>query len=344
MPVQGSLRELSALEVLQLIGSQRKTVTLRVESNDQEVQLHFEEGLLRAAHRGHAAAGEPYLETLIGLGHISPHDAMLLAEQVRESGRDLWTASLEIPRIDRETCEGAYRRAAEALIDRMLLWERGHFALLPPEPVETVFSPGLSVEEILIDAMRRLDELASWKQGTLPESSVPCLPGTEELVISSDPLRRAIVRQIDGRRTLAQICEATRLGEHEVYSAIADGIETRWIQLLEASQTSEPPTSGPRQSLRRSPALVALLILLAVGIGSAWVTRRFQADQTAWREARTQWEEIDLRRMIEVYRYRTGAYPADLADLTAAGLPVSQDVGARWAYASQETAYRLVER
>lgn len=344
MPVQGSLRELSALEVLQLIGSQRKTVTLRIESGEQQIQLHFEEGLLRAAHRPHAAAGEPYLETLIGLGHLSPHDAMLLAEQVRESGRDLWTASLEIPRIERATCEEAYRRAAEAVIDRMLLWERGHFALLPPEPVETVFSPGLSVEEILIDAMRRLDELASWKQGALPETSVPCLPGTEELVVSSDPLRRAVVRQIDGRRTLAQICEATRLGDHEVYQAIADGIETGWIQLLESTPSPEAPAAAPRHTLRRSPALVALLILLAVGIGSAWVTRRFQADRTAWREARTQWEEVDLRRMIEVYRYRTGDYPADLADLTAAGLPVPKDAEARWAYAPLETAYRLVER
>jgi hypothetical protein len=344
MPVQGSLRELSALEVLQLIGSQRKTVTLRIESGEQEIQLHFEEGLLRAAHRNHAAAGEPYLETLIGLGHISPHDAMQLAGQVRDSGRDLWTVSLEIPRIERETCERAYRGAAEATIDRLLLWERGHFVMLPPEPVETVFTPGVSIEEILIDAMRRLDELASWKQGSLPEGSVPCLAGSEEHVISSDPLRRAIVRQIDGRRTVAQIVEATRLGEHEVYQAIVEGIDNGWIQILQGMRPAESAPPGARETLRRSPALVALLVLLAVAIGCSWVGRRLQTDHTAWRETRTQWEEIDLRRMMEVYRYRTGAYPADLAALEAEGLPVPEDTEERWAYAPQESAYRLVRR
>jgi hypothetical protein len=344
MPVQGSLRELPALEVLQLIGSQRKTVTLRIEAEDLEIGLHFEDGLLRAAHRRHAAAGEPYLETLIGLGHISPHDAMQLAEQVRESGRDLWTVSLEIPRLERETCEQAYRRAAEALIDRLLLCDRGHFALLPLEPVESVFAPGLSVEEVLIDAMRRLDEMASWKQGALPEGTVPCLTRSEELVVTSDPLRRALVRQMDGRRTIAQIVEATRLGEHEIYQAIADGIEQGWIQILEGLTPVDAPPTSARETLRRSPALVALLILLAVAIGSSWVGRRLRTDQTAWRETRTQWEETDLRRLIEVYRYRNGAYPADLASLETAGLPVPAGSAERWAYAPQEAAYRLVPR
>ncbi len=344
MPVQGSLRELSALEVLQLIGSQRKTVTLRIESGEQEIQLHFEEGLMRAAHRRHAAVGEPYLETLIGLGHISPHDAMHLAEQVRDADRDLWTVSLEIPRIERETCEQAYRRAAEATIDRLLLWEKGHFVMLPPEPIEPVFTPGLSIEEILIDAMRRLDELASYKQGSLPEGSVPCLAASEETMISSDPLRRAILRQIDGRRTIAQIVDATRLGEHEIYQAIADGIESGWIQILEAMRPATVAPASNRETLRRSPALVTLLILLAIGIGSSWLGRRLQTDQTAWRETRTRWEEIDLRRMIEVHRYRTGTYPAQLADLEAMGLPVLKGMEERWAYAPQAPAFRLVRR
>ena len=229
------------------------------------------------------------------------------------------------------------------MIDRLLLWDRGHFVLLPPEPVEPVFSPGLSVEEILIDAMRRLDELAAWKQGSLPEDSVPCLAGDEELFISSDPLRRAIVRQIDGRRSIAQIVEATRLGVHEVFQAIADGKDNGWIQILDGSVKDVPPPQVGRETLRRSPAMVALLTVLAIGIGSSWVGRTLQTDQTAWHETRTRWEEVDLRRMIEVYRYRHGSYPADLAELTE-GLPLSGEALDRWAYAPQEMGYRLVPR
>lgn len=344
MSVQGNLKEMGVLEILQLIGTQRKSATLRVESGEQRIEFHFHDGLLVACHRLSGGESEPFLETLVGLGHLTPAEAIRLADEAQQSRREIWTAALEHPRLDRELCTQVYLRALEGLIDRALLWDMGNFILLPLAPVTEAISPGLPVESILIDAMRRLDELADMKQGRLTPHAVPCLTGGEASVVSTDPLRRAVCRQIDGRRRMEEIVTATRLGEHEVYEAVCGGIEGGWIQILDPMRVQPVPIPAARRILR--PILVAslLVLLLAIGASSAWVGGHGPVDRSPWREAGARWEECDLRAMIEVYRYRTGAYPKSLQQLAEAGLPLCGDAIDRWIYRIEGDAYRLSER
>jgi hypothetical protein len=345
MPIQGSLRDLSVLEAIQLIGTQRKTVTLRLQCDPEEFHLHFEDGLLVASHRRGGGRDEPFLEAMVAMTHLSPPEAARIGQHLRSSPRDMWSSVLDQPHLDRETCERVYLLATEAIIDRVLLWDRGHFALLPPTKVEPVFSPGLSLDTVLLDAMRRLDEVASWKKGMLPPTSVPCLNGQEELYISSDPLRRAVVRQVDGRRTMNQIVEATRLGEHPIYSTLAEGVEAGWVQVLGLIIPERPrPEPASRATLQRVPAVILLLAFLALGVGSAWIGQRFAKSRNPWLEASARWEEVDLRRMVEAYRYKNGAYPRDLAKLVQEGFPLDDDLTDHWDYALVGNAYELRPR
>jgi len=361
MPVQGSLRDLSALEVVQLIGAQRKTVALKIESDDSSVFFHFRDGLLVAAHPRKPRSGVAFVETLVGLGHIAPADGIRLVETSRSEERDLWTLALEIAHLDRETLETVYLRALEAQLDRVLLWEQGKFSMLPPGGVDELIRPGIPVDMLLVDAMRRLDELAAWKQGDLPPRAVPTLHGPDEWHSSPDPLRRAVARQIDGRRTIAEVAAATRLGEHDVYETIAAGVEGGWIQILapaavteasprfETVDAVEPPSgdwraSSHRPVVRKSPVAVVLAILLTLGLGSSWASRRISTDRSAWDSARVQWEEVDLQRLIEVWRYRHGAYPSSLSSLAEDRLPLSDGAEGRWEYRIDGTSYTLTRR
>lgn len=344
MAIQGSLQEMSVLEVIQLIGTQRKSATLRITGPDDEVHLHFREGLLVASHTPGGGESEPFLDTLVALSHLSPAEAIGIREQVIHGGRDLWKAVRAVPHLSEETCRDVYHQATAATIDRVLLWEKGHFSVLPRSAVEPGLHPGESVDTILLDAMRRLDEVASLKQGNLPPTSVPCLNGPEELCVSSDPLRRAILRQIDGRRTVQQIVEATRLGEYEIYATLAKEREEGWIQTLAPRRTEVPAAAPSREILSRWPAVAALATILALGVGSAWIGQRLQPDRRAWVQSATRWEEHDLRRMLEVYRLRNGAYPDRLARLQDEGLPVEPHPEKRWTYRTVEDAYRLEMR
>ncbi|MFB3909835.1 MAG: DUF4388 domain-containing protein [Candidatus Eisenbacteria bacterium] len=344
MAVQGSLRELSVLEALQMIGSQRKTATLELESPEGKVQLHFRDGLLVASHRRDAAEGDAFLDSLVALGHLSPTEAVRIAHDVRQ-GRDLWTLAREIDYLDEGTLREVYGRATEATLDRVLLWERGHFAILSAAPVEPVLRPGLGSDSILLDSMRRLDELAAWRSGPLPPDAVPCVCGREDEFVGEDRLRRAVLRQIDGRRTIEQIGEATRLGAYDVYGTIAEGLQASCLLLLDLrTGVREPaPESVAHREVHRPRALVVLSLLLAVGLGGAWVGQERGDEDRPWQRARRSWEEIDLRRTIEVYRHRHGEYPAALASLEAERL-LPHDAAARWLYRPEGSAYRLSPR
>jgi hypothetical protein len=343
MPIQGSLRDLSVIETLQLVGNQRKTVSLRLATEEDEVVLHFREGLLTSIRAIQGGRREPFLDALVALGHISPSEALPLSAQVWEEGRDPWIVACEVPHLERGTCERVFLGVTEALLDRILLWDRGHFAMLPPASAEAVFRPGLAMDNILLDAMRRLDELAAWKQGDFPASAIPFLASGGDLVVSSDPLRRAVLRQVDGRRSIREIVEATRLGEHETYATIADGVQGGSIHLL-SRPVAAAPQAPTREILRRSPALAVLLLILLLVATSSWVDKRLSIDQGPWHEARARWEEIDLRRLIEVHRYRTGSYPRELGGMERSGVDIPRSMTERWFYQMDGASYRLIPR
>jgi hypothetical protein len=344
MPIQGSLQDMSVLEAVQLVGTQRKSTTLVLESKQDEVHLHFREGLLVSSHRKGGGQGEPFLDAMVALGHLSPSEAMSISQQIVDHGRDLWRVALEMEHLTRETCEQVYRQATEATLDRVLLWEEGHFALLPTAQIEYVFDPGISVDSLLLDAMRRIDELASWKQGQLAPEVVPCLEGLEENYVSSDPIRRAVLRQVDGRRTLAEIVEATRLGEYEIYSAISEGAEAGWVQLLRPTQPREMTAPPVPVVLRRVPAMMILVGFLAVAVVSIWFGQTGKRETRGWSESRAQWEELDLRRQIEVHRFRHGSYPANLDVLEPFSGQKPASWTLRWRYKSDDRAYTLTQK
>ncbi len=344
MPIQGSLRDLSVLEALQLIGSQRKSVTLEISADDERALFHFREGRLIAARRTQRGRGEPFLAALAALGHVSPADALALGQQVHENGRDPWSVAIEVSHLERETCARVYQATVEAILDRVLLWERGHFAMLPPAAAPSVFDPGLGTDVLLLDAMRRLDELAAWKQGELPPECVPCLSGSAETVVSSDPVRRAALRQVDGHRTVAEIVGAARLGEYEIYQTLCEGIGEGWIEILDRPCRGDAPPPPVREILRRAPALAALFVLLILVATSSLIGKRISPDDAQWQEARARWEEIDLTRALDVYRYRTGAYPEGLETLEEAGLPLPPHALDRWLYQPDRDSFRLLRR
>ncbi len=351
MPIQGSLRDLSVLETLQLIGAQRKSAELLIESDSDEAHLHFRDGMLVAAHRKDPRPDETFIDLLVGLGHIAPTDSIRLVDEAREHHRDIWVLTTEVPHLSKETCQAVYLRSVEAQLDKVLLWERGRFSILPPCGIEEALRPGISMDALLVDAMRRLDELSAWKQGSLPPTAVPYLRSPDEWLEGNDPLRRAVVRQIDGRRTIAEVVEATRLGEHDVYETIAAGCDAGWIQILPANARGEAGGNEPRDGraalkpvLRRSPVLIAVGILLTIGLGSSWTERRISVDRSAWDRARARWEEIDLERALEIWRYRHGSYPAALDSLGADRLPVPAGFEEHWDYRIEADSYVLSPR
>jgi hypothetical protein len=93
--------------------------------------------------------------------------------------------------------------------------------------------------------------------------------------------------------------------------------------------------------LRRWPGVFALLCLVLVTATVSWIGQHRDPVSNPWAKTQAYWEEPDLRRLIETYRYRHGSYPRDLTDLARDHLPIDKQIAQRWKYQRTNQSYTL---
>lgn len=351
MAIHGSLKEMNVLETLQLVGAQRRSTTLRFTRGNEAISLHLREGQLLAYSVVTGDAREPFLDALVALGHASPVDTIELRRCVKDEGQDPWTLALHIPHLQRTTCAAVYQAVLEATLDRLVLWDRGNFTMHPLGLTTQAFDPSIAIDTLLLDTMRRLDELAAWREGEFAPTAVPCLAdegarGTIEAA-APDAIARAVLRQMDGRKNIEEIVRAMPLGDHAVYQVIVEGYEQGLVRIL---SYREAPAAAPQPAVVQPREFtgsgVATLVVLAgvaalAAVGSTVMRERILLERHAARARDVQWAEADVERALEACRFRTGAYPGSLSDLAASGVPLPRDAARSWSYQSHGERYAL---
>jgi hypothetical protein len=240
----------------------------------------------------------------------------------------------------------------EAVLDDLVLWDRGTFTMHPLGLTTQAFDPPIAIDTLLLDTMRRLDELAAWREGEFAPEAVPCLvdEGARSAIEApaGDPIARAVLRQVDGRKSIEEIVRAIPLGAYAVYQVIADSYEQGQLQILTyrggRPAAAPPPVAIPSRVRTTSVAASAILFasLACLAILSAVVLReRILEDRASSRAAAVLWAEADVERALEAYRYGHGAYPASLGDVTKSGIPLPRDAESHWAYRSEGSTFTL---
>jgi len=144
--------------------------------------------------------------------------------------------------------EGA--RRGEAAVYSLLTWGEGEFALEPASgaaPLEALTTK--SNQSLLLEAARRLDELAALRQVMASfEGPVRMDPGFREAMLhrALPPELHQVVELCDGTREISQLIEASSLDEWETLKLLV-----RYLRL----GMLEPPTSkrlSPRLTVQAS--------------------------------------------------------------------------------------------
>jgi hypothetical protein len=104
---------------------------------------------------------------------------------------------------------------------------------------------------------------------------------------------------------------------------------------------SLPKTTATRRALHRWPVVVVLACFFLVTATVSWIGHRIEPTSSSWEKTQAYWEEPDLRRLIETYRYRHGYYPLDLTELDRDNLPIAPATLGRWQYMRQNQSYTL---
>jgi len=327
MALQGNLRDFSATEILQLLGSQKKTGRLTLESGGNKLVVYVHEGYIVSARSPGLTDGDPLLDFLKRIHRVSPDQALGLATLHQESGRDLETLLIQGRYLSADDLPGCIERQILDSLSGGLGWSDGTYQFDPEHVWEQTPAARLSMDGVLIEIARRVDEEGRYAKVFNDANmllSVRDLPDPDQLIGEE---ATELFSLIDGRRTLSEIVEQSALTGFETRDALNRMLEANWIEiagrragpaLVVTAPVTPPPASGTpveRHSLLRELTLAAIIAaaVLAVRFESHFLQppppRPVASDVFAAAAMR------DLRSALDLYRRERGSYPAKIEEL-----------------------------
>jgi hypothetical protein len=324
MALQGNLRDFSATEILQLVGTQKKTGCLTMEWNTEKALVYVLEGRIISTRPPGMTKDDPLLAFLRKVHRLSDEQYRGILTIQRESNRDLEDLLLNGRYLETEELAGFVERQILDDLMRLVRWENGAYRFDPHTRWQSTPIVRLSIEGALIEAARRGDEQ---KRFVSVFRDPYQLLGVRDLPDPNEPLseeERELFGIVDGQHTVVEVVESASLSEYEAYEALHRMLEAHWIEVVgRRDPGSMPDTTSPSTAHRvaqvRSWAkelLVAGLVLGALlglrGISQAIDPAKApppQGDVFAAAQMR------DVRFALDLYKREKGTYPHHLDDL-----------------------------
>jgi uncharacterized protein DUF4388 len=325
MALQGNLHDFSAMEILQLLGSQKKSGCLVLEWNTERSLVWVTDGRIVSTRSHGMSKDDPLAAFLIQVHRLSDEQFRGLLTIQRESGRDLEDLLVNGRYVESNELAALLERQILNDLTRLVRWEHGTYRFDP-----NVRWPGaplvtLSMEGVMMEAARRVDEQKHYVSMFRDPHQ---LLGVHDLPDPSEPLsdeEREIFGIIDGQHTVAEVVVAAPLCEYEAYESLHRMLQAHWIEFVgrrDPGVSMVTPVAPPPRADRHAPPrwvnelIVAGVMLFAV-LFVRFVASRVRVVHTlepatdvyAASDAR------DLRFAVELYARERGSLPRRLEDL-----------------------------
>lgn len=351
MALSGKLRELGPLELLQMIGLQRKSGLLRVRCGGRTLHLDIRQGQIAAAH-----PAEGRLERLlVALDLIEPQQAERAAMIAEGSGDDLIEVLMRAEGMEEGTLLPALALHAQSEVDFLLAQSDGLFELDTEAPAPRApVAAGLSLERAIHEGVRRLDEVANLRSTRFTSDTIlapapdapPPLPGAAAHLRSLLQTPRAIP-EILSASGLPPYETLTTLEEMAGAGLVAVSRETRAAAVVVVPRSEGLPPAGRMGGLIR--VVAAFVAALGVRVLLASVPTAAPSGPVPFLEqsAYERREIAELTLALEIYRFESANYPlslyylADRRLVDRAGLEDSEGRLYDYELAAGGTAYLL---
>ncbi|MFQ5789211.1 MAG: DUF4388 domain-containing protein [Acidobacteriota bacterium] len=301
MALRGTLKDFALPDIFQLIGMQRKTGVLTLESDRETVTVVFENGMVV-----HADSSVRRLDDL--LGNVLVRRGKLAKEALEEalakqkvSMQRLGYVLTHHGYIEPEALRDALSEQVQQIVFRIFRWKSGQYDFDPSSSVD--YDRGnitpVSTDHILMEGIRRVDE---WPiiEKRIPSLQVvfrPLVPhhqirvtqeGAGDIVslesamedLERELLRRGgtapsdevvlteaearVYRLLDGRRTVAAVIDLTGMSDFDVCRTLFDFIERSLVASVGQKQTTVTRVGARPVAPSAPPIGVPLLVGVVV--------------------------------------------------------------------------------
>jgi hypothetical protein len=324
MALQGSLRDFSATEILQLVGSQKKTGCLTMEWNTERIVVFVQDGRIVSTRMPGLTKDDPLLAFLLKVHRLSPEQHQGILTIQRDSSRDLEDLLINGRYLDAEELTGFLERQILDDLTRLGRWENGTYRFDPHTRWTATPLVRLSIEGALIEAARRVDEQKRFHsvfKDPYQLLGVRDLPDPDAELAEEE---REMFGIIDGLHTVSEVVDAAPLSEYEAYEALYRMLDANWIEFVGRRDPGSVPAAAPASSMpvsqrarpyARELALAGMVVaalmvlrLLSIAIDPG---RRPPPPDDVFAAARMR----DLRFALDLYRRENGVYPEKLEAL-----------------------------
>jgi uncharacterized protein DUF4388 len=335
MALQGTLKDFGLGDIFQLIGIQRKTGVLKLESAEDSVTIKFLEGQVVGADTKRRSVEGLLGSVLVRTGRIT---ATQLQEALREQKRSLQRLGFVLVRngmISEDDLIEALRVQSLQIIYRLFRWRAGTYSFKGVDDLdydERHFQP-ISAETILMEGARMIDEwpiierrIRSDHQVFRRSAAAEQLARRVDSIVDRDMdvdlgtddvgrerpeaerlsnEEREVLSLVDGKRTVEEINDLSSLGEFDTYRVLSELLTRHLVEEVRRSpvRTSGVGARGRRwlDGIVRAGSGAIVLALVAHGaaglLESPWAPWRATAVVAASEQLRRHASQSRLERI-----------------------------------------------
>lgn len=230
MGLSGSLRTMSAGDLIQWLSLALKTGLLVVKHAGIEKRIYFRRG--RIISSGSSDPREYLGQFLISHGYINEEELKKAMEVQRQSHILLGKILVTIGVIEEPDLVRLMRLKAQEEIYAIFLWDEGEFDFDDDEQPKMQMIPlEVDVTGVILEGTRRADE---WPRIREVVSSGACTPVVDKPIDLDDmeEMKKRIVQAVNGHRTIDEIVLESRSSEFHVAKTVFEMIIAKKMQLL----------------------------------------------------------------------------------------------------------------
>lgn len=332
MALEGSLKDFSVLDILQLIANQQKTGTLTITSKKGKIVVDFKKGMITAAF--HVKGGEQLLldEYLLNSGRISEENMAKVEKSHLETGLPLDEILIRDGYITEEEFREVVTFKIQEIIDELFMWNEGTYrfelskGLYPSSRVKV----SLRTEALIMEGARRADELPRILE-VLPDENV-LIVKTNKVVPGLGAAEKKVLSLLSQPHTVAELVRRSGMGKFRTYEALFNMVKAGVAKTAGLKEPEVIEKEKPKRAIAKRVWDVLLVFSIgAVIVVGIW-TKRNQKEKFGPFSLRMYSNWIAQNRLksmknsLKVYFILYGKYPESLEKLKELGLATDGDI------------------
>ncbi|HLE21531.1 MAG TPA: DUF4388 domain-containing protein [Vicinamibacteria bacterium] len=245
--LRGRLSDVSLPEMLIFLKVSQKTGVLSFVQTGVRKALFFLEG--RVVFAASSLSQDRLGEVLLRGGKISADEYLRLSQRIR-GGQRLGKAMIESGVLAPRDLWWGIEQQVREIVWSLFSWEEGSFQFEESDrPRSEKITINLEVEALTVEGIRRISGTGTISNHFVPVDTI--LERTAKLSpVPLEPYEEHVLRQVNGKKTVAEICKDSEIGEAETRKVLHTFMAVAVIAVKGRKQAPLDPEAIERADYR----------------------------------------------------------------------------------------------